>query len=237
MFGLVTLKVLEKCFEKNAVWTLTIKCTYKVNPYSLTMIYAMILAPASFFLLHFRPRRVSFNPALYAITHTLHNHPHTHTQCLKVVCFMLAGAIAGTAEPSRQEEREGSEEERPDRLSTAQAGSMVSQSHYIMFVLCCRFLTQLVLLWPPYMLSGGKMASWDYFTLTQEMAQYFYRPKQSTLFCNMFNDTTQTFVAFLTCHMCFRAAHLDMICMFTFLLHIWCFIILSNTETFTSLTK
>lgn len=59
---------------------------------------------------------------------------------------MLAGAIAGTAEPSRPEEREGSEEERPDRLYTALAGSMVSQSHYLggdhicLYVLCCRFL-------------------------------------------------------------------------------------------------
>lgn len=46
------------------------------------------------------------------------------------VFFMLAGAVAGTAEPSRQEEREGSEEEHPDQLSKALAGSMVSQSHY-----------------------------------------------------------------------------------------------------------
>ncbi|KAA8586411.1 hypothetical protein FQN60_000247 [Etheostoma spectabile] len=37
---------------------------------------------------------------------------------------LLQGAIAGTAEPSRQKERERSEEERPDRLSTALAGSM-----------------------------------------------------------------------------------------------------------------
>ncbi|TNN65005.1 Myotubularin-related protein 4 [Liparis tanakae] len=34
------------------------------------------------------------------------------------------GAIAGTTEPSRQEGRKGSEEERPDQLSTALAGSM-----------------------------------------------------------------------------------------------------------------
>ncbi|GLD46318.1 myotubularin-related protein 4 isoform X1 [Lates japonicus] len=37
---------------------------------------------------------------------------------------LCTGAIAGTAEPSRQEEREGSEEEHPDLLSTALAGSM-----------------------------------------------------------------------------------------------------------------
>uniref|UniRef100_A0A8C2ZAS3 phosphatidylinositol-3,5-bisphosphate 3-phosphatase n=1 Tax=Cyclopterus lumpus TaxID=8103 RepID=A0A8C2ZAS3_CYCLU len=40
------------------------------------------------------------------------------------ICVLGRGAIAGTAEPSRQEEREGSEEECPDQLSTALAGSM-----------------------------------------------------------------------------------------------------------------
>ncbi|KAI9514068.1 hypothetical protein NQZ68_036567 [Dissostichus eleginoides] len=39
-----------------------------------------------------------------------------------------SGATSGTAEPSRQEEREGSEEECPDRPSTAPAGSMQIQT-------------------------------------------------------------------------------------------------------------
>lgn len=43
---------------------------------------------------------------------------------------MLAGDIAGTAEPSGREELEGFVEELPDQLSTALAGTMVSQSHF-----------------------------------------------------------------------------------------------------------
>lgn len=73
----------------------------------------------------------------------MQSHTHTpqlptHTQMLTPMSegcmfffffLLLAGTIAGTAQPSGQEEREGPEEERPDRLSTALAGSMVSQSH------------------------------------------------------------------------------------------------------------
>lgn len=61
---------------------------------------------------------------------TLHHPLLKHTPFPEVMLYLflsLAGASAGTTELSRLEEWEGSEEERPGRLSAA--GRMVSLSH------------------------------------------------------------------------------------------------------------
>lgn len=67
---------------------------------------------------------LKYSPPSYG---THHSHPHKSES---LFIFLLAGGIAVPAEPSRQEEREGSEEEHPDSMSTPLAGSMVSQSRY-----------------------------------------------------------------------------------------------------------
>lgn len=56
--------------------------------------------------------------------------PRTTHAHLKVVHFILIGSIPGTTESSRQEEKEGSKEERLESLLKALAGSMVSQLHH-----------------------------------------------------------------------------------------------------------
>lgn len=108
---------------------------------------------------------------------------------------MLAGGIAVPTEPSRQEEREGSEEEHPDSLSTALADSMVSQSHSWLLTIVYVYIYSAADAWlllkqVPNSLHDflhGKLASWD-FTLTQEMAECGCKPKQSTECCNTYNN-------------------------------------------------
>lgn len=74
-----------------------------------------------------------------------HPSPNTHIYTVSkgnALFISLAGAFAGSAEFSRLEEWEGSEEERPGRLSAA--GRMVSLSDrcggVINFISCCSLI-------------------------------------------------------------------------------------------------
>lgn len=103
---------------------------YKMHPYSICstsrhfmIFFIFFLCQLPFSKLYFKPQ----NHLFCAITHT--PQPPTHPMSEGSVFLCWQEPLLALQSPVDRRRGRTSEEERPDRLSTALAGSMVSQSH------------------------------------------------------------------------------------------------------------